>query len=165
LDKGQLQDAQPQRPQTQIEDHVSLLGSPTQSIQSLSSARSDSPLPHVIQTKRQHDAISELDEDEVIEVHVSKAPKINKTAGRPKAADYDLVAKEVILSAANTYRALLASQGAFPTSSEELELVKRSWKRVNDDSKLTPMTLTPDIVRIVSNFLFWYLSPFLFSNR
>jgi hypothetical protein len=155
-----LQDTQPQRSQTPIEDRVSLLGSPTQSIQSLSSAQSDSPLPHVIQTKCQHDAISESDDDEVIEVHIAKAPKFNKTAGRPKAADYDLVAKEVILSAANTYRALLASQGAFPTSLEELELVKRSWKRVNDDSKLTPMTLTPDIVRIVSNFLFRNLTLF-----
>jgi hypothetical protein len=95
-----------------------------------------------------------LDDDEVIEVPAAKAQKINTNAGRPKAADYDDVAKELILSAANTYRALLVSQGAFPTSSEELELVKGAWKRVNDNSEMSPMALTPDIVRIVSRFLF-----------
>lgn len=87
-------------------------------------------------------------------MHVAKAQKISTNAGRPKAADYDDVARELILSAANTYRALLVSQGAFPTSSEELELVKRAWKRVNDDSEKNPMGLTPDIVRIVSNLFF-----------
>jgi hypothetical protein len=93
---------------------------------------------------------------------VSKAQKINQNAGRPKAGDYEVAAREVILSAANYYRALLTSQGAFPTSSEELELVKRSWKRANDDSEMIPIALTPDIVRIVSNFYslhvsFWLL--------
>ena len=54
---------------------------------------------------------------------------------------------------ANYYRALLTSQGAFPTSLEELELVKRSWKRANEDTEMNPIALTPDIVRIVSSFL------------
>ena len=97
-------------------------------------------------------------------MHVAKAQKISTNAGRPKAADYDDVARELILSAANTYRALLVSQGAFPTSSEELELVKMAWKRVNDDSEKNPMALTPDIVRIVSilffHFLFFALKQF-----
>lgn len=69
-------------------------------------------------------------------------------------ADYDDVTRELILSAANTYHALLVYQGAFPTSLEELELVKRAWKRVNDDSEKNLMALTPDIVRIVSNLFF-----------
>ena len=51
---------------------------------------------------------------------------------------------------ANIYRALLATQGGFPTSSEELELVKRSWKRALDEIEMNPIALTPDIVRIVS---------------
>ena len=89
-----------------------------------------------------------------------KAQKISVSAGHPKAGDYESSAREVILSAANTYRALLVFQGAFPTSSEELELVKRAWKRVNVDREMNPMGLTPDIVRIVSFFslfsvLFW----------
>jgi hypothetical protein len=87
----------------------------------------------------------------VLEVHVAKAQKVSANAGRPKAGDYESSAKEVILSAANTYRALLVSQGAFPTSLEELDLVKKAWKRVNDVSEMDPpMGLTPDIVRIVS---------------
>ena len=93
-------------------------------------------------------------DDEVFEVHVSKAQKISQNSGCPKAADYDVDAREVILSAANTYWALLASQGAFPTSSEELELAKRAWKRANDKNETNPMALTLDIVRIVS-FLFF----------
>lgn len=113
------------------------------------------PVSPIIPNKRQHDiSVSDSDDDEVIEVHPAKVQKISTHAGRPKAADYNDVAKEVILSAANTYRALLVSQGAFPTSSEELELIKRAWKRVNDDSEMSPMALTPDIVRIVSDILF-----------
>jgi hypothetical protein len=114
-----------------------------------------SPPPPVI--KREHEADSD---DEVFEVHVAKARKTSTNAGRPKAADYEDAAREVILSAANTYRALLASQGAFPTSSEELDLAKKSWKRVNDDSGMSPMALTPDIVRIVSYFILILLSLF-----
>lgn len=133
----------------------------------LSSTQSESPSPRAI--KREHDATIELDDDDAFEVHVAKAQKTSTNAGRPKAADYEDAAREVILSAANTYRALIATQGtsgfssfsstyralistqgAFPSSSEELELVKRSWKMVNDDSGMSPMGLTPDIVRIVS---------------
>jgi hypothetical protein len=112
--------------------------------------------------KREHDVLADSD-DEVFEVHVAKARETSTNAGRPKAADYEVAAREVILSAANTYRALLASKGAFPTSSEELDLVKQSWKRVNDDSGMSPMALTPDIVRIVSYFILILLSLFFFA--
>lgn len=129
-----------------------MLGSPTKSDLSeslLSLRRSESPL--VITNKRKHNT---FEDDEVFEVQaVSKAQKINQNAGRPKAGDYEVAAREVILSAANFYRALLTSQGAFPTSSEELELVKRSWKKANDDTEMNPMALTPDIVRIVRIFV------------
>ena len=86
---------------------------------------------------------------------VYKAQKINQNAGRLKAGDYEVAARKVILSAANYYHALLTSQDAFPTSSslEEPELVKRSWKRANDDTEMNLIALTPDIVRIVSSFL------------
>lgn len=123
---------------------------------SVSSTQSElhlgSPVPPP-RIKREH---VNSDDEDVFEAHVAKAQKISANAGRPKAGDYESSAKEVILSAANTYRALLVSQGAFPTSSEELELVKRSWKRVNEDSEMDPpMGLTPDIVRIVSPLLFF----------
>jgi hypothetical protein len=127
------------------DDDDDLLGSPAKS--TISSTQLESPPTRVI-NKRECDA---LDDDEVFDVPVAKAQKTSKHAGRPKAADYEVAAKEVILSAANTYRAFLASQGGFPTSSEELELVKRSWKRAHDDSEMDQMmALTPDIVRIVS---------------
>ena len=74
-------------------------------------------------------------------MHIAKAQKISTNAGRLKATDYDDVTRELILSAANTYCALLVSQGAFLTSLEELELVKRACKRVNDNSEKNLMAL------------------------
>ena len=57
------------------------------------------------------------------------------------------------MAAANVYRALLASQGAFPNPSKEIELVKKSWKLVNAESGVNPLALTPSIVTIVSKFI------------
>ena len=118
---------------------------------SLSSTRSESLPISVITNKCKHNII---EDDEAFEGQaIYKAQKINQNAGCPKAGDYEVAAREVILSAANYYRALLTSQGAFPTSLEELDLVKRSWKRANDDTEMNLIALTPDIVRIVSIFL------------
>lgn len=129
---------------------------------SSSSTESDSGSPPRV-IKRERDVIGDPDDDEVFEVQAAKAQKTSKHAGRPKAADYEADAREVILSAATIYRALLATQGGFPTSSEELELVKRSWKRAHDDSEMNQNTivLSPDIVRIVS---FLFLCCVLFSH-
>lgn len=112
---------------------------------SLSSTQSHSPPPQI---KREH---VDSDNEDIFEVH--KAQKISANSGCPKAADYESSTKEVILSAANTYWVLLVSQSAFPTSSEELDLVKSAWKRANVDSEIE-IELTLDIVRIVSLSLF-----------
>jgi hypothetical protein len=110
----------------------------------VSSMNLDSPPPR---TKHHHDS----DDEGLFEVHVMKAQKITSNSGRPKAGDYDPTTKGVILSVANTYRALLVSQGAFPTSSEDLDLVKQTWKRVHDDGEIDPpLKLTTDFMRIVS---------------
>jgi Domain of unknown function (DUF6532) len=143
---------QRERSQTPInDDDEGLSGSPAQPNLSVPSSpgRSESPSSHV-GVKREHHQVSD---EEVFEVHVAKAQRTSKLTSRPKAADYDIADREIILSAANTYRALLASQGAFPMSSEELELVKKAWKRALDENEIKVMALTPDIVRIVSNFL------------
>jgi hypothetical protein len=60
--------------------------------------------------------------------------------------------KDLILAAANIYRALLASQGAFPSTSEELILIKKAWKLANAESGVTPASMSPSIVKIVSRF-------------
>ena len=127
-----------------------MLGSPAKSILSISSSSTDSDSesgspPRAI--KHKCDVISDLDEDEV---QATKAQKTSKHGGHPKAVDYEVAARGVILSAANIYRTLLATQGGFPTSSEELEFIKRSWKRAHDEIEMNTMALTPDIVRIVS---------------
>ena len=77
----------------------------------VTSTRSDSPSPQTTgkherdspppQTKREHD---DSDDEKLFDVHISKAQKISANAGRPKAADYESSAKELILAAANTYR-------------------------------------------------------------
>jgi hypothetical protein len=91
------------------------------------------------------------DDDEDSEVVVTKAPVLQKRSSRPKAGDYDEIGKEIVLSAANRYRALLASQGAFPNPSRELKLIKKAWKLVNAESGVTQkaLDLTPSIVTIV----------------
>ena len=87
---------------------------------------------------------------EDVNVLVSKALKLCKKNTRPKAGDFDEIGKELVLAAANIYRALLASQGAFPNSTEEMKLIKKSWKLVNAESGVAPFALTPSIVTIVS---------------
>jgi hypothetical protein len=126
------------------------------SVVSLSSTEPHSPPPR---TKREH---ADSDDEDIFQAHVSKAQKISPNTGRPKAADYESAAKEVILSAANLYRVLLVSQIAFPTSSEELDLVKSAWKRANEDNE-TEIELTPDILRIVS-FFSWLFPPLTFKK-
>lgn len=88
---------------------------------------------------------------EDVDVQVSKALKVSQRNARPKAGDFDKIGKELVLSAANRYRALLTSQGAFLNSTEEMKLIKKSWKLVNAESGVTPFALTPSIVTIVSH--------------
>ena len=115
-----------QPPTPSPNDHEALLESPAKSTISSISLTQETPPPHVIQNKHEHDAIGSSDTDDdnkVFEVHVSKVQKIHL---KYWTADYEAAAREVILSVANTYCALLATQGAFPTSLEELVLVKRA---------------------------------------
>ena len=148
-----------QSPTPSPNNHETLLGLPAKSTISSISSTQETPPPCIIQNKREHDAIGSSDtddDDKVFEVHIPKAQKITSNTGCPKAADYEAAAREVILSAANTYHTLLTTQGAFPTSLEEFMLVKRAWKMVNDDSEMDPLSLTPDIVRIVNTFFFCF---------
>ena len=81
---------------------------------------------------------------------VHKAQKINETSRRPKARDYDDVAKEVILKAATIYRCLLSTENGFPELVAETALVKLAWENANKDSGMPSLALTPDIAKIVS---------------
>ena len=115
-------------------------------------------------SKRSHYSDDEDDDSdkEEPEVHISKALKIEKKTARPKAGDYDDFGKELVLAAANIYRALLALQGAFPDHSMELKLIKKSWNLVNTERGVEPLTLTPSIVTIVSKFIVTYYLLILF---
>ena len=108
-------------------------------------------------SKQSHATDNESDNDDIKEVHVNKTPKLERKGGRPKARDYDKAGKELVLAAANRYRALLASQGAFPNTSMEMRLVKKAWKHMNSESGLKPRTLTPSIVTIVSYYYYYIL--------
>ena len=87
-----------------------------------------------------------------------KAPKIQKKSARPKAGDYDEFGKDMVLTAANRSRALLAKQGAFPNPSTELSLIKKAWKLVNAESGVKALTLSPSIITIVSDLLSFFLN-------
>jgi hypothetical protein len=93
------------------------------------------------------------DSDSEIEEVVHKAHKINEKTGRPKARDYNDVAKEVILQAATIYRCLLSTENGFPELAVETELVKLAWEDANKESGMSSLALTPDIAKIVSHFL------------
>ena len=77
-------------------------------------------------------------------------------AGWPKASDYDDVAKEVTLCATAIYWCLVSTSNAFPTPSEEQELIKFAWNRANEEtSQEVPIALTPVIAKVVSVFLYY----------
>jgi uncharacterized protein DUF6532 len=97
---------------------------------------------------RSDDSDSEI--EEIATVH--KALKINDKSGRPKARDYDDVAKELILQAATIYRCLLSTENGFPELMAETELVKLAWENANKESGMRSLELTPDIAKIVSHF-------------
>ena len=96
----------------------------------------DCPLSPQAGSKRRLDTDEEEDltDDDDGDILAIKAPKIQKKSSRTKAGDYDEFGKDMVLTAANRYRALLASQGAFPNPSIELSLIKKAWKLVNAES-------------------------------
>jgi hypothetical protein len=93
------------------------------------------------------------DSDCETEEVVHKAQKINDKSGRPKARDYNDVAKEIILQAATIYRCLLSTENGFPELAVETELVKSAWEDANKESGMSPLALTPDIAKIVSYYI------------
>lgn len=90
------------------------------------------------------------DSDCETELAVHKAQKINDKSGRPKARDYDDVAKEVILQAATIYRCLLSTENGFPELAAETDLVKLAWEDTNKESGMPSLALTSEIAKIVS---------------
>ncbi|THH07052.1 hypothetical protein EW146_g9434 [Bondarzewia mesenterica] len=91
-------------------------------------------------------------EDEAIaEISAScvKAQKITENGGRPKASDYDDVAKEVILTATGIYRCLISTLNAFPTPSEEAQFIRIAWDRANEETaQKVPIFLSPVIAKV-----------------
>ena len=95
-----------------------------------------------------------------------KAQKVSERGGRPKASDYDDVAKEVILCATAIYRCLVSTSNAFPTPSEEGEMIRDAWNCANaETSQEVPIALTPVIAKVVRVILYYWkksLVSFLF---
>ena len=108
---------------------------------------SPSPSPRVVGRKRSRSPKRSLSPSEPF----VKAQKVSEGGGRPKASDYDEVAKEVILHATAIYRCLVSTSNAFPTPSEEGEMIKAAWNRANDETlQEVPIALTPVIAKVVS---------------
>lgn len=116
--------------------------------------RDSEPTPHddssAVQHKRKYQDLESSREGD--DGH-AKAQKINNKTGRPRAGDYEDLAKELILQAATVYRCLLSTKDAFPDIATEAEMIKAAWAHVNNETGLTPLRLTPDIVKIVSGHL------------
>ncbi|KAG6818720.1 hypothetical protein H0H93_002504 [Arthromyces matolae] len=89
-------------------------------------------------------------EHAVVAPKTVKAIKIVTNSRRPKASDYDDVAKQVILTAGNVYRCLISTSNGFPDSGTEIEFVCEAWKHANEIAKLNPpLDMTPDIGKII----------------
>ncbi|KAF8963216.1 hypothetical protein BDZ97DRAFT_1758714 [Flammula alnicola] len=106
---------------------------------------------------RQHQAHGKRarspDDDAIAEITANfvKAQKVTEGSGRPKASDYDEVAKEVILTATSIYRCLVSTSKAFPTPSEEAEMIKQAWDRANvQTAQDVPIALSPLIAKVIS---------------
>jgi hypothetical protein len=99
-------------------------------------------------TKRVHTTDDDSDSD--VDVHVSKTPKIEKKNSRPKAGDFSNSEKELVLVASNIYRVLLASRGPFPNTATEVKLIKKAWKKMDEESGLKARDITPTFITIVS---------------
>ncbi|KAF8155442.1 hypothetical protein B0H34DRAFT_798630 [Crassisporium funariophilum] len=86
-----------------------------------------------------------------ISANFVKAQKVTEGGGRPKASDYNEVAKEVILTAAAIYCCLISTSNAFPSPSEEAEMIKQAWDRANEDTaQRIPIALSPLIAKMIS---------------
>jgi hypothetical protein len=116
-------------------------------------ARDESPLRHTGKRKHQVMDASSAGDDDAQQTPV-KATKINRNAGRPRASDYEDLAKEFILLAATVYRCLLSTENAFPDLATEANMVKEAWGSVINEMSGTPLALTPDIAKIVSVLFF-----------
>jgi hypothetical protein len=123
--------------------------SPSLPVDSQHTSRKNSP---GVQHKRKRDETSSSSDGGADNGHV-KAQKINSNAGRPRAADYEDLAKDLILQAAMVYRCLLSTQDAFPDLASEAEMVKTAWAHVNNENGFPSLTLTPSIAKIVSTHL------------
>ena len=89
-------------------------------------------------------------------LQLAKAQKVSEGGGRPKASDYDEVSKEVILRATAIYRCLVSTRNAFPTPSEEADMIKTAWNRANEEtSQPVPIALTPAIAKVVRAVLYY----------
>ena len=127
----------------------------------LSPSHSPSPSLPIIGRKR----VNSFSDDHLH--HLVKAQKVSEGGGRPKASDYDDVAKEVILCATAIYRCLVSTSNAFPTPSEEGELIKCAWNRANDEtSQEVPIALTPVIAKVVRVLIYCFKTvSFFFLSR
>jgi len=119
---------------------------------SRSRSRSQSP---GVGSKRGRSPTADLEAE--INHSTAKAQKINNDGDRPKAAQYESSAREVILEAASIYRILIFTEDAFPEPSKQIEFIKRAWTIANENSGLPPFALDPNIAKIVSFFSLSYV--------
>ena len=125
---------------------------PTAAASPISEVHATSHDAPAVQHKQKHQDIEDCSSssDSEDDKGPVKAQKITSKAGRPRAADYDDLAKELILQAATVYRCLLSTENAFPDLTPEAEMVKVAWALVNQETGLVPLGLTLDIAKIVS---------------
>ncbi|KAJ7092927.1 hypothetical protein B0H15DRAFT_165265 [Mycena belliarum] len=84
------------------------------------------------------------------DLRVAQAQKTGTTTGRPKAADFDDVTREVIALAIAIYRCYLSVVHAFPDHAMEQDFLHKAWAEACRQLKIV-MDITPTISKLITS--------------
>lgn len=81
------------------------------------------------------------------------SPPLLATKGRPKAGNYELATRQILLTAIEIYCAILLTEIPFPTSSQEIDWAKGAWQmacqhhssNIDHDATLLKLVCSPDV--------------------
>ncbi|KAJ7840202.1 hypothetical protein B0H14DRAFT_2512693 [Mycena olivaceomarginata] len=133
-----LRDAPETQQQARIrDDHLSVRHRNTSRSRTRSRSRSRSPTTGDKRARSPDD-----------DIRVTQAQKTTDHQGRPRAKDYDDTTQALINIASIWFRCLLATKEGFPEHLDEVDMVKLSLAKGEEELKIS-MPLTPEIAKLI----------------
>ncbi|KAJ7808035.1 hypothetical protein B0H14DRAFT_2609234 [Mycena olivaceomarginata] len=133
-----LRDAPATQQQARIrDDHLSVRHRNTSRSRTRSRSRSRSPTTGDKRARSPDD-----------DIRVTQAQKTTDHQGRPRAKDYDDTTQALIDIASIWFRCLLATKEGFPEHLDEVDMVKLSLAKGEEELKIS-MPLTPEIAKLI----------------